>query len=152
MCQKPPLLRILGVDYGDRHLGLAVSDKLHYTAQPIASYNLKNEKADREFFRELVAKYEIGEIVIGWPLRLDGTEGRRVEKTREFARWLESVVNLPILFWDERLSTHEAYSVLNRQKLNGREKKAVKDSISASIILMAYLEKKRAEAHVLKGC
>ncbi len=84
--------RILAIDYGDRHLGLALSDPLHITAQPFGNYTLKEDEAEnRAFFQKLVEEKQVEEIVIGWPLRLDGSEGRRAEITREFAGWLEKV-------------------------------------------------------------
>jgi len=82
--------RILAIDYGDRHLGLALSDPLQVTAQPFGTYILKdNEEENRAFFQKLVVEKNIEEIVLSWPLRMDGSEGRRAEVTREFATWLE---------------------------------------------------------------
>jgi putative Holliday junction resolvase len=91
-------LRVLGIDYGDRHIGLAVSDKLLLTAQGLGSYRSKNRDEDKIYFKELVSKYEIGEIVLGLPLRMDGSPGTRVEKTKEFAAWLKKILKIPIIF------------------------------------------------------
>ena len=81
-------MRILGIDFGDRSIGLAVSDTLFLTAQAIGSYRRQNKEKDKNYFQRLVTQYEIGEIVIGLPLRMDGSPGTRVEKTKKFARWL----------------------------------------------------------------
>lgn len=147
MCETRPLKRILGIDYGDRNIGLAVTDKLQLTAQPLGCYKLKEEEENRKYFKDLVSKYDIGEIVLGFPLRMDGSSGTRAEKTKVFAGWLEMTLNLPIIFWDERLTTRQAYNLMHQQNLKGRAKKTLKDQISATIILSSYLESKRTNPH-----
>ncbi len=140
-------MRTLGIDYGDRHIGLAMSDPLGLTAQPFGTYELKPADAEnRKFFRELVAKYDIGEIVIGNPLRMDGTPGTRSERTKEFADWLDKIVHKPIVLWDERLTTRQALQSMGDGKLRGREKKDREDQIAALIILSTYLERKRSDS------
>lgn len=136
-------MKILGIDYGDRSIGLAMSDKLGITAQPLGRYQVKNRKEDASYFKALVEQHQVSKIVIGLPLRMDGSEGARVEKTRKFARWLEKVLKLPIVFWDERLTTKQAMTVLHQQKMNGRKKKDLKDQVAATIILSNYLESER---------
>jgi len=140
-------MRILGIDFGDRSIGLAVSDKLLLTAQSLGRYRTVNEEEDKKFFKELVDKYNIDEIVIGLPLRMDGSSGTRVEKTKEFAIWLEKALNLPIIFWDERLTTQQAFRILHQQKINGRKKKKLKDQVAATIILSSYLESRKPKSH-----
>jgi putative Holliday junction resolvase len=141
-------MRILGIDYGDRSIGLAISDKLFITAHAIGRYQVKNKKADALYFKDLVKQHQVSKIVIGLPLQMDGSEGTRVEKTREFARWLEKILGLPVLFWDERLTTRQAMQVLQQQKINGRKKKKLKDQVAATIILSNYLESERENSHV----
>ena len=137
-------MRVLGIDYGDRHIGLALSDVLLVTAQPFGTYRLTGrEKDDRKFFQELVSRQDVQEIVIGDPLRMDGSSGTRVEKTRQFAAWLGKAVGKPIVFIDERLTTQEALRLLQDRNLRGREKKEREDQIAAVIILSTYLESKR---------
>lgn len=139
-------MRILGIDFGDRTIGLALSDALRLTAQPFGTYRLQGrEEDDRRYFRDLVARHDVSEIVVGLPLRMDGTAGTRAEKTRHFGAWLERAVGRPVLFWDERLTTREALSVLREQSVRGPRKKAAEDQVSAVIILSAYLERKRSE-------
>jgi putative Holliday junction resolvase len=133
-------MRILGIDYGDRHLGLALSDPLGMFAQPLETYSLKDRKADNAaYFRKLVAAHDVGRIVIGLPLRMDGTPGTRSEKTREFARWLEGVTKLPIVFWDERLTTQQATAIMHEQNVREKDRKSVENQIAAALILQAYL-------------
>lgn len=138
-------MRILGIDFGDRSLGLAVSDPLLLTAQALGRYRIQNKEKDKKYFQELVSQYEISEIVIGLPLRMDGSPGTRVEKTKKFARWLENILSLPVTFWDERLTTQQSLKILSEQKSDFRKKKVLKDQISASLILSSYLESKRAK-------
>ena len=141
-------MRILGIDYGDRSIGLALSDKLLITAQAIGRYEIKNRKKDAQYFRDLVKQNQVSKIVIGLPLRMDGSEGPRAEKTREFARWMEKTLGIPIVFWDERLTTKQALQVLHDQKMDGRKKKKLKDQVAATIILSDYLESEREASRV----
>jgi putative Holliday junction resolvase len=142
-------MRILGVDYGDRHIGLALSDPLLITAQPLGSYELTGqESVDRRYFRDLVARHDVGEIVLGNPLRMDGSSGTRAEKTRVFATWLEKAVGKPVTLLDERLTTRQALRTLDDEKLRGRKKKDWEDRIAAVIILSTYLEQKRSAGDV----
>jgi putative Holliday junction resolvase len=140
-------LRILGIDFGDRKIGLAVSDLLGITAQPLISYRRRTEREDADYFKCVVSDYGIKEIVLGLPLRMDGSSGTRAEKTRDFARWLERILNLPVHFWDERLTTKQANKILSQRKLSQKAKKNVEDQVSAVIILSAYLESRRAESN-----
>jgi putative Holliday junction resolvase len=142
-------MRILGIDFGDRNIGLALSDSLRLTAQPLGTYQFRDrEDADKKFFGDLVRKHEIGEIVCGVPLRMDGSSGTRAEKTRAFARWLEQAVGVPVRLWDERLTTRQAIHVMHEQKVKLSAKKSVVNQISATIILQTYLDSQRADAHV----
>ncbi len=138
-------MRILALDFGDKSIGLAVSDRLQLTAQGLGRYQIKNKKVDKKFFKDLVSKYNIQEIIIGLPLRMNGSQGTRVVKTKDFARWLEEILNIPIVFWDERLTTKQAYRILSQQKMNHKKKKSLKDQVSATIILANYLEFKRSK-------
>lgn len=141
-------MRVLGIDYGDRHVGLALSDPLLITAQPLASYELTGrENVDRQYFRDLVVRHEIEEIVVGDPLRMDGSSGTRSEKTRVFTAWLAKAVGKPIVFMDERLTTKQALILLRDEKVRGKRKKDREDQISAVIILATYLEQKRGAGH-----
>lgn len=141
-------MRVLGIDFGDRKIGLAVSDRLGITAQPLTSYRRKTEKEDAAFFKSVVSEYEISEVIVGMPLRMDGSSGTRVEKTREFAGWLERILDLPIRFWDERLTTKQANQILSQRKINPKAKKDLEDQVSAMIILSAYLESIREKSGV----
>lgn len=136
-------MRVLGIDLGDRNIGLAVSDTLLITAQALDRYRVKSKEEDKKYFKELVEKYEIGKIVVGLPLRMDGSIGTQAEKTKIFANWLEKTLHIPVVFWDERLTTKQALKILSQQKINIKRKKALKDQVSAALILSSYLESKR---------
>jgi len=141
-------MRILGIDYGDRNVGLALSDSLGLTAQPLETYRLLDKEAeDAAYFRNLVTRYDIGEVVLGNPLRMDGTSGTRAEKTRAFADWLKKAAGIPIVFWDERLTTRQALGVVHEQKVRQSVRKSVLNQVSAAIILQSYLDSKRDDAH-----
>ena len=145
-------MRVLGIDYGDRKIGLAVSDPLGITAQPLTIYRRKTEKEDADYFKRLVSEYEITEVIVGLPLRMDGSSGTRAETTREFARWLEHILVLPVRFWDERLTTKQAKQILSQQKLAPKAKKEVEDQVSAMIILSTYLESKGSKSDAGQNC
>jgi putative Holliday junction resolvase len=136
-------MRILGIDFGDKNIGLAMSDLLGVTAQSLGLYRRQGDGTDRAYFQGLVEQHQIERIVIGLPIRMDGTEGSRAAKTREFAAWLENALGLPVVLWDERLTTREAFRILREQNASARDKKSRKDQISAALILAAYLESAR---------
>src|SRR4030042_1752291 len=98
-------MRILGIDFGDVHIGLALSDPLEFTAQPLGQYRLRGEAENRAYFGDLIRRHNVAEIVVGFPLRLDGSSGRRAEKTRSFAAWLDkafalaSIALLALFIW-----------------------------------------------------
>ncbi|MFB0564744.1 MAG: Holliday junction resolvase RuvX [Candidatus Aminicenantaceae bacterium] len=140
-------MRILGIDFGDKTIGLAVSDKLLLISQGLGHYRTVNREEDLKYFKNLAAKFEISEIVIGFPLRMDGSEGTRAEKTKEFANWLEKELGLPIILWDERLTTQQALKILRGQKIKGKTKKNLIDQISATIILSSYLESRKQKSN-----
>jgi len=136
-------MRVLAIDHGDRRLGLAVSDPLGLTAQSLGFYELQDEERDLAYFRRLADEYKIAEVVVGLPLRMDGTEGTRAEKTRRFARLLSERLELRIVFWDERLTTRQALGILREGNIRGQKRKMRKDQVAACLILSAYLESKR---------
>jgi len=145
-------MRILGIDYGDRHVGLALSDALRMTAQPLDTFHLQARDEDnREYFRALVRNQSVSRIIVGLPLRMDGTPGSRVEKTRAFAAWLEKTTGLPVEFWDERLTTQQALRSVQEQKIKIKDKRAAVNQIAAVIILQGYLESRRPDESPLPG-
>jgi len=133
-------MRLLGIDYGDKHIGLAVSDPMLLTAQALESYQTQNKSKDMEFFRNLISKYKITQIVIGLPLRMDGSEGNRVKKTKKFASRLKNHLDIPIVYWDERLTTKQASRIMRDKGISNKKKKKLVDQISAVLILSSYMD------------
>lgn len=140
-------MRVLGIDFGDRNIGLSLSDRLRLTAQPLGTYVLGVEKENLKYFRDLISQHEVGEIVIGLPLRMDGSLGTRAQKTQEFASWMKKFLDIPITLWDERLTTVQAESILREQNIKGIRKKTLEHQVSATLILANYLEAKRNNGH-----
>lgn len=131
--------RILGIDYGDRRVGLAVSDMLRITAQPVGYLTINGDRDAIRQIEQYVKEYEVGAFVLGLPKNMNGTEGERVEKTRAFAKKLsETFPEIPIDFYDERMTTLCAERALI--DMNVRNKKGKKDMLSAAIILQGYLQ------------
>ncbi len=131
--------RTLAIDYGDRRIGLAVSDLLGITAQPIGYLTVNG---DRDAIRQItpyLTEYKIEKIVLGLPKNMDGSEGPRVEKTRDFAKKLsEDFPDIPIDYYDERMTTIVAQRALIG--MNVKKKEGKKDMLSAAIILQGYME------------
>ncbi len=136
-------MRILGLDFGSRTVGVAVSDGLLLTAQGVETIERKDENKLRKTaarIEELVKEYEITTIVMGLPKNMNNTEGERVEKTKAFGEMLERRTGLPIVYWDERLTTVAAEQVLMETGVRRENRKAVIDKIAACFILQGYLD------------
>ena len=133
-------MRILGLDYGSRRIGVAICDELGMTAQGVATIARKNREADLDTIAELVRRHGVERIVIGYPLRLDGSEGIQCEKINRFIRRLEMRFSLPVIRWDEALSTKEAEELLRRRGVHREKRREVVDRVAASIILQGYLD------------
>jgi putative Holliday junction resolvase len=132
--------RLLGVDYGSVRIGLAVSDPVCKIAFPLATYTRRNQKLDEACFRELAEAEEIGEIIVGLPMHLDGHEGSKAAEARGFGAWLGKVTGLPVRFWDERFTTVEAEKHLWSAGLTHKKRKARRDRVAAQILLQSYLD------------
>lgn len=132
--------RLMGIDYGDARVGIALSDLLGITAQGYAT--LKNTH-DEELFLEIqkiINEKEVGKIVLGLPKNMDNTEGFRAEATYEFAEKLKEYTDKEIVFWDERLSTVAAHSYMNTLDIRGKKRKGLVDTIAAALILENYMQ------------
>jgi putative Holliday junction resolvase len=136
-------MRILGLDYGDRRIGIAVSDELGITARGLATIVRKGLKRDLDELERMIGACGAEKIVIGFPVRLDGTAGIQCEKVDRFIRALEKRFTLPVERWDESLSTWEAEEILSEALVNRKKRKAVVDRLAASIILQDYLNKQK---------
>lgn len=134
-------MRILGIDYGDSRIGLAVSDPFGWTAQGITTVNLKNGfKAALEEILKVVEEYKVEKIVVGMPKNMNGTIGPRGEKTEEFIKTLVEKTGLSIVKWDERLTTVAANRTMHELGTKTSKKKGLVDKIAAVYILQGYLD------------
>ena len=134
-----PIMRLLGLDYGSRRIGTAVSDDLGITAQALSVIDRTTLQRDLAAVAKIVQDYGIEQIVVGYPLRLDGSEGIQCEKVERFIGELAAVIDLPIIRWDEALSTWEADQILSEAGVKRTERKKLVDKIAAGIILQSYL-------------
>lgn len=135
--------RTLAIDYGDRRIGLAVSDLLGITAQPIGFITVNG---DRDALKQLVGyvnEYQIKKFVLGLPKNMDGSEGESALAAREFGKLLMEKTNLPLDFSDERGTTITAHGYLNNTDTRGKKRKNVVDAVAATIILEDYLRKRK---------
>lgn len=135
------IMRILGIDYGDARVGVAVSDPLGMAATGVRTIKNTGKKKLLAELSELLKEYSPETVVIGMPKNMDGTEGFRAEATRKFADTLKEIYSGNIEFTDERLTTAEASRYLNFTNTRGKKRKAVIDTVSACLIVESYLSK-----------
>lgn len=136
-------MRVLGLDFGSKTTGVAVSDPLGFTAQGIETITRKEENKLRRTcarIEELIGEYQIETIVLGYPKNMNNTAGERVEKTLAFKEMLERRTGLPVILWDERLTTTAAEQILIESGVRRENRKAVIDKVAASLILQCYLD------------
>ncbi len=135
--------RIMGIDYGDARTGVAISDLLCSIVGSTTVVPSRNtEKALADLVR-IAKENEVGEIVVGLPKNMDGTEGPRAALCREFARTLEEATGLPVAMWDERRTTVEAHNILSQHNYHGQKRKNTVDAVAASLILEGYMAYKK---------
>lgn len=136
--------RLLGLDFGDRRIGVAVSDELGLTAQPVLTLVRKNSKQDLKSLGRLLRKYGCAAIVIGNPLHMSGDISSQAAKAQAFAETLRATFSLPVHLWDERLTSAEAHRHLHAagRPLSGH--RAVVDQVAAVLILQSFLDAHRA--------
>jgi putative Holliday junction resolvase len=133
------MARVLGIDFGEKRLGLALSDESRTLASPLAVYERKDIQSDLRFLGDLIARYQIAEIVLGLPLNMDGSLGPKAQQALEFKRALEESLKLPVHTFDERLTTAEAERALLEANMSRRKRKARRDALAAVLILQGYL-------------
>ena len=132
--------RVLGIDFGEKRLGLALSDESRTLASPLTVYERKDIQSDLKFLSDLVSHYQITEIVLGLPLNMDGSLGPKAQQVLEFKRALEESLRLPVHTFDERLTTAEAERALLEANMSRRKRKATRDALAAVLILQGYLQ------------
>lgn len=135
--------RVMGLDFGSKTVGVAVSDLLFMTAQGVEIVRRKSENKLRQTLAridELIFEYNVEKIVLGYPKNMDDTEGERCRKTAEFKLMLEKRTGLPVILWDERLTTVEADELLISCGVSRQDRKKYVDKVAAVLILQGYMD------------
>lgn len=131
--------RVMGVDFGDARTGIAISDLLcSIVGSTTVIHSHKMEKTVEQIIH-LIKENDVGELVVGLPKNMDGTEGPRAQLCREFAKRLEESAGIPVKMWDERRTTVEAHQILSEHNYHGKKRKNTVDAVAASLILEGYL-------------
>ena len=135
--------KIMGIDYGDARTGVAISDLLCSIVGSTGVVPSRNRETAVADIVKLCKDNMVGEIVVGLPKNMDGTEGPRAELCREFAEILKEATGLPVAMWDERRTTVEAHNILSQHNYHGKKRKETVDAVAASLILEGYLAFKK---------
>jgi putative Holliday junction resolvase len=131
--------RILALDYGTKRVGVALSDELGWTAQPLETFERRTLDRDVAHVASLVQAHSVREVVLGFPLQLDGREGPAIQAMRTFAEHLERGLPVPLVLWDERLTTKAAEDLLIAANVSRKKRKGAVDRVAAAILLQSYL-------------
>lgn len=136
-------MRLLALDYGERYVGTAITDELGVIAYPLESIQRKEANKLRKTYariEEIVKEYNIEKIIVGLPLNMDDTESRMAESAKKFASDVERRTGIPVIMWDERLSTYTADDILKETGVNYKDRKRYVDKLAACFILESYME------------
>ncbi|MGI5962111.1 MAG: Holliday junction resolvase RuvX [Lawsonibacter sp.] len=136
-------MRIMAIDYGDAHTGVALSDPTGFLTGTTTTIHSRQEEQVLTQLAQLVQEYQVEELVMGFPRNMDGTEGPRAERYRSFAARVEQATGLPVVLWDERRTTVDAHRILQQSGQNAKKRKKTVDAVAASLILEGYLDFKR---------
>lgn len=134
-------MRKAALDIGDVRIGIAFSDMMGIIASGYETYTRKGDDSDYKYIAELCRERQVDTIVLGLPINMDGTEGDRALKSRDFARELAAFTDIKTVFWDERLTTVQAERMLIDSGMRREKRKKVVDKVAATIILQSYLDK-----------
>jgi len=135
-------MRILGLDIGDRYIGIALSDESEIIATGLETIKRSNIEEDVKKLKEIIEKYKVKELIYGIPKGLHGEIGPQGEKTLKFIKYLKKYVDIQMKPWDERFTTKEAERILLENGMRREKRKKVKDKLSAILILQGYLDSK----------
>ncbi|MCY6372318.1 Holliday junction resolvase RuvX [Clostridium ganghwense] len=133
-------MRILGLDVGDKTIGVAISDPLGFTAQGITTIQRKNEEYDIKELSKICQEYNVESIICGLPKNMNGTIGTQGEKVVEFCEIIKQNIQIPIKMWDERLTTAAAHRAMLEADLSRAKRKKIVDKLAAVYILQGYLD------------
>lgn len=131
---------ILSVDYGDKRTGIAICDKFEMLASPVCVITEWNIDSLANKIIDIANEKKAEEIVVGLPKNMDGSEGFRADACKDLGEKLRSLTEIPVKFWDERLTTVSAHKILSENNVRGKKRKAVVDAVAAEIILQDYID------------
>ena len=137
-------MRIMAIDYGDAHTGIAISDPTGFLSGFTTVINAYRPEAAADQIAALAAEHGVEELVLGHPINMDGTRGPRSEKAHAMKALLEERLSLPVVLWDERRTTIDAHQILFNSGKNAKKRKKVVDAVAASLILEGYLTFKKS--------
>ncbi len=140
---EPPPARVLGIDHGQRRIGVALSDELGLTVQPLLTLQHTTLRQDVRSVARLCRRYACSDVVIGWPIHMSGDRSSRAADVEHFAGALREQIEIPVHLWDERLSTAEAHRHLEAAGRSVRDRKDVIDQVAAMLILESWLQARR---------
>ena len=136
-------MRIMAIDYGDAHTGIAISDPTGFLAGTTTTIHSRKAEVVLEELKKLVEQYQVEELVMGFPRNMDGTEGPRAQLYRDFAAQVEQTTGLTPVLWDERRTTIDAHRILFESGKNAKKRKKTVDAVAAALILEGYLTFKK---------
>ena len=136
-------MKIMAIDYGDAHTGVAISDRTETLCGYSSVINAYRPEMVIEQLRQLIAEHDVSELVLGHPVNMDGTRGPRAEKAEAFAQALRAATGLSVTLWDERRTTIDAHNILAANGKRARERKKTVDAVAASLMLEGYLTFKK---------
>jgi putative Holliday junction resolvase len=134
-------MRILGLDYGRKRIGVAICDEMGVVARSLVAIERKTIEKDMAEIERLACEYDVEKIVIGYPLTLDGKEGIQCKRVSKFSEMIEERLSLPVIKWDESLSTKEAEDILIEADMGRKKRRKSVDKLAAAIILQRYLDR-----------
>lgn len=138
-------MRIMAIDYGDAHTGVALSDPTGFLTGTTTTIHSRKAEVVLEELKRLVEEYQVTELVMGFPRNMDGTEGPRAQLYRDFAQRVEEATGLKPILWDERRTTVDAHRILFEAGKNAKKRKKTVDAVAASLILEGYLDRRRLQ-------
>lgn len=133
-------MKIMSVDFGDVRTGIAVCDRTEFLASPVGMIEERNLQECAMKVAYMAGEYDVKEIIVGLPKNMDGSEGFRADKCKEFADMIGNFTEIPVKMWDERRTTITAHNILNETNTRGKKRKEVIDQVAAVVILESYLE------------
>lgn len=139
-------MKIMAIDYGDAHTGIAISDATGTLAGFSTVINSRRPEVVAQEIAALIPRHGVGELVLGYPKNMDGTLGPRAEKAAAFGETLKELTGLPLTLWDERRTTIDAHNILFQNGQNAKKRKKTVDAVAAALMLEGYLTRRRLEA------